>query len=206
MKNREDLELCTDEVAYIAIYIFGAMQKQEELSSFLDVLSKARIHNILEIGAGNGGTSWAFSKLCHSFNLLSIDKPDGQWGNNRGGPSEQIVNHITTYSNCNYQLIRKDSKDPLLLEFLQLKLREFDLLFIDGDHSYEGVKADFNNYSPFVRSGGIIAFHDICEHAPETGCEVKRFWDELNPDDFEAKREIISEPTTWGGIGYVIKK
>jgi len=33
-------------------------------------------------------------------------------------------------------------------------------LFIDGDHSYEGVKADFEAWSPYVVVGGIVAFHD----------------------------------------------
>lgn len=41
-----------------------------------------------------------------------------------------------------------------------LKGRQIDFLFIDGDHSVEGVRSDWDNYSPFVRSGGIIAFHD----------------------------------------------
>ena len=35
------------------------------------------------------------------------------------------------------------------------------LLFIDGDHSYEGVKKDFEMWSPFVVKGGLIAFHDV---------------------------------------------
>jgi len=43
-----------------------------------------------------------------------------------------------------------------------------DFLFIDGDHTYEGVKRDFEMYSPLVRNGGIIAFHDIVKHPPET--------------------------------------
>jgi predicted O-methyltransferase YrrM len=42
-----------------------------------------------------------------------------------------------------------------------------DFLFIDGDYTYEGVKRDLM-YSPLVREGGIIAFHDICPHPPET--------------------------------------
>ncbi|MCS7366302.1 MAG: class I SAM-dependent methyltransferase [archaeon YNP-WB-062] len=54
-----------------------------------------------------------------------------------------------------------------------------DFLFIDGDHTYEGVKKDFEMYSPLVRGGGIIAFHDIVQHPPETGCEVSGFWNEI---------------------------
>ena len=37
---------------------------------------------------------------------------------------------------------------------------EFNFLFIDANHSYAGCKADFENWSPLVRSGGEIAFHD----------------------------------------------
>ena len=38
---------------------------------------------------------------------------------------------------------------------------KLDFLFIDGDHSYEGSKADFLLYKNYVREGGLIAFHDI---------------------------------------------
>ena len=40
--------------------------------------------------------------------------------------------------------------------------RKLDVLFIDGDHSYAGVRIDFLSYKQFVREGGTIAFHDIC--------------------------------------------
>ena len=35
-----------------------------------------------------------------------------------------------------------------------------DLLFIDGDHSYAGVKADWDAYNRFLKPGAIVAFHD----------------------------------------------
>ena len=38
--------------------------------------------------------------------------------------------------------------------------RWIDLVHIDGDHSYEGCKADINRWTPWVRKGGIVAFHD----------------------------------------------
>ena len=50
--------------------------------------------------------------------------------------------------------------------------RELDLAFIDGDHSEEAVRADFGRISPFVRPGGIIAFHDISDHFPGVGIVV----------------------------------
>ena len=38
--------------------------------------------------------------------------------------------------------------------------KELNFVFIDADHSYSGCKADFDAWSPMVRSGGEIAFHD----------------------------------------------
>ena len=45
---------------------------------------------------------------------------------------------------------------------------EIDFIFIDGDHSYDGIKQDWNDWSKKVRSGGVIALHDtsIPSHNP----------------------------------------
>jgi predicted O-methyltransferase YrrM len=48
------------------------------------------------------------------------------------------------------------------------------LLFIDGDHSYEASRADFEAWSPFVEEEGLIAFHDVDQWAG-----VTRFYAEL---------------------------
>lgn len=37
---------------------------------------------------------------------------------------------------------------------------KIDFLFIDGDHSYEGVKADVESWLPWLRSGGVLIMHD----------------------------------------------
>jgi len=79
-----------------------------------------------------------------------------------------------------------------------------DLLFIDGDHSYIGVKQDFENYSPMVKNGGLIILHDICKHPEELNCHVDKFWHKIK----QGKKylEIIENPKQgWGGIGIIIK-
>ena len=38
-----------------------------------------------------------------------------------------------------------------------------DLIFVDGDHSYEGVRADYEHWSPLVPSGGHLIFHDAVQ-------------------------------------------
>ncbi|MCX8006172.1 MAG: class I SAM-dependent methyltransferase [Burkholderiaceae bacterium] len=36
-----------------------------------------------------------------------------------------------------------------------------DLLFVDGDHSFEGVSRDWENFSPLLKPGAWVAFHDV---------------------------------------------
>ena len=63
--------------------------------------------------------------------------------------------------------------------------RPIDLLFIDGDHSYEGVKNDWKRFVRFVKPFGIVIFHDtLWELAPppdglREDMGVPRFVDEL---------------------------
>ena len=92
--------------------------------------------------------------------------------------------------------------------------RPIDLLFIDGLHTYAGVKADYELYGPLVRH--IIAIHDI--HTPKLDpnddVEVMRFWDEIlatNKTDTiitiqhhnpRAPQEFNGRPL---GIGLVLK-
>lgn len=54
-----------------------------------------------------------------------------------------------------------------------------DMVFVDGDHSYEGCKGDIKSWLPHIRDGGIIAFHDYGER-----------W----PDVVKAVDEIFSKP------------
>jgi predicted O-methyltransferase YrrM len=59
-----------------------------------------------------------------------------------------------------------------------------DLLFIDGDHTYEGVKRDWELFVPYVNPFGVVLFHDtIWDLQPDAGTRrdmgVPRFVDEL---------------------------
>jgi predicted O-methyltransferase YrrM len=79
--------------------------------------------------------------------------------------------------------------------------RPVDLLFIDGDHTYEGVKEDWEMYSPLVRSGGLIVFHDVAGNYEDT--QVKRFWDEIKIN--HSYKEFMNHPEKLYGIGMLRK-
>ena len=53
--------------------------------------------------------------------------------------------------------------------------KEIDILFIDGNHTYEAVKADYERYEPFVKSKGLILMHDVTNK----NWGVKDFWKEI---------------------------
>jgi predicted O-methyltransferase YrrM len=68
--------------------------------------------------------------------------------------------------------------------------RSIDLLFIDGDHSYEGVKRDFQLFVPHVNPFGFVVFHDtLWDLKPDpqysrADMGVPRFVDELRRDGY----------------------
>jgi predicted O-methyltransferase YrrM len=62
------------------------------------------------------------------------------------------------------------------------------------------VKADFEAYSPLVRPGGLVAFHDIVPDPGQEGMEVNRFWREISTRLPSA--ELVERPDQQGyGIG-----
>lgn len=99
-------------------------------------------------------------------------------------------------------LLRRDSHDPSTLEALKDVLggRKVDFLLIDGDHTYEGVKKDFEMYGTLVRRGGMIGFHDIVPHSEESGCEVNRFWNEIR-GSCDSSEFVENWRSRFGGIG-----
>jgi hypothetical protein len=61
--------------------------------------------------------------------------------------------------------------------------KPIDILHIDGFHSYEAVKNDYEKWSGFVNDSGVIMFHDTNSHDTRFG--VKKFFEELDLPKFE---------------------
>jgi predicted O-methyltransferase YrrM len=180
------------------------MQIKEEFIECLKIFQELNPKYILEIGTANGGTLFCFCKLAQNdATIISIDLPEGPFG---GGYPEWKIPIYQTFAKENQKLylLRKDSHKEETLEEVKkiLNGKELDFLFIDGDHSYEGVKKDFEMYSPLVRKGGIIAFHDIVKHPPYVGCEVEKLWKEIK-NNFNFKELIKDTNQSWAGIGVI---
>ncbi|HTQ79447.1 MAG TPA: class I SAM-dependent methyltransferase [Thermoanaerobaculia bacterium] len=185
-----------------AAQIVYSMQRKTEILGLLEEVRAAAPRVVVEIGTASGGTLFLFSRMAAPDALLvSLDLPGGPFG---GGYASWRIPLYRSFAVERQQilLLRGDSQSAELRERLQASLqgRPIDFLFIDGDHRYAGVRADFAAYAPLVRPGGLIAFHDILPDARQPGMEVSRFWREVS-QRFPA-REFIEQPDEAGyGIG-----
>lgn len=59
-----------------------------------------------------------------------------------------------------------------------------DMVFIDGDHSYEAVCADIDAWWPLIKEGGIIAFHDYCHNGFQWPGVHKAIHEKMGPPAF----------------------
>ena len=156
----------------------------------------------LEIGTNYGGTLLLLCNLsAPRAKIISVDLPSGRFG---GGYPRRKIPLFRKFPKSGQQLhlIRADSHLPGTKERVLRILdgESLDYLFLDGDHTYEGVRRDFEMYAPLVRSGGLIALHDISEHKEDTDCQVDKFWSEIKTQ--YRHQEIVENPKQgWAGLG-----
>ncbi len=193
------------------INIMELQQIRSEIIKLLEMVKKCQPMYILEIGTLDGGTLFLFSRIASKDALLiSIDLPKGKIGSphSKWRIYSDWRSHFIKRFSILYQkieLIRADSHKKSTLNYVKKLLngKKLDFLFIDADHSYDGVKKDFEMYSPLVKNGGLIAFHDIVP-LPSKSDTINEFWEKIKYKfDFDEFIEDNSQKT--GGIG-VLKK
>ena len=175
-------------------YFISPWQSRVEVTALLDLIKKLNPSTIAEIGTANGGSLFLFSRLAAPHaRIVSVDLPNVKFG---GGYKNWRKNFFKqmVLPRQDLHLLLGDSHSSETYHEVQKLLpgNKVDFLFIDGDHTYEGVKKDFEMYSPLVRKGGMIAFHDIVKGNPDLVGEVSKFWNEIKTQ-YEHK-EIIEKP------------
>lgn len=155
-----------------AYFGLGPVQHPGEIKSLLDFAQDNGAHVVCEIGSRDAGTSVLFSRVLRPDTLVVMDLyAKNRWRLRRAAPPGQALHAIDG-----------DTGHRLTVARLRRRLRgrKLDLLLIDGDHRWSGVRQDFINYREFVRDGGLIAFHDICDvTAPDSEAwtgDVPAFW------------------------------
>lgn len=146
-----------------------------ELALFLVEMQALSVESVLEIGTGwRAGLSRLLSQDM-GWRVTSVD--------------------IIPYGHA------FDGVTFLTLDAIPDDLGQFDLVMIDGDHTYEAVKADDARWH--WHADKVVAFHDI---AGLRDCEgVRRYWEEVAYRDdgrLPYFHEIVADNEQRGGIGY----
>ena len=183
-------------------HFFRAEQVADELTALGEILATLRPKCALEIGTARGGTLLFLTRLASPrATIISVDLPGGRFGGGYSSTRAWFYKRFAR-SGQRLQLLQGGSHTSDMMDRVKAVLggQALDYLFIDGDHTYEGVKQDFELYAPLVREGGIIVLHDIAEHPPATGCDVSRFWDQIKPR-YRHMEIIKDRQQGWAGIG-----
>ena len=167
---------------------YNAEQREDEVVWFYRHAEKIKPKVIVEIGIKEGGNLKILSTLLDKDGLaIGIDyRQSIPW---KMDDCECEIFHVAIDSHS-------EQAKQQLLEILDGRF--IDVLFIDGDHSTSGMILDYDDYSPLVRPGGIIAVHDIYYLE-----EVRIAWEKVSRDKkkFESPKNQSSI-----GIGFLIKE
>jgi len=175
------------------------LQIPEELTGFITALKaheekNGRFERYLEIGFASGVTNTVLNKFFDFGEIVAVDMfsatPAGNtlWANLR---------------HKNLTVVCGDSTSKRTLERASA-FAPYDLVFIDGNHTYDYVKQDFANFSKLLAKGGVLALHDI---AASDWPDVPRFWEEVKASgEWEFQEFICRDYPTHFGIGMLTRK
>ena len=172
-------------------------QRPNEILAFAEFAAARHPRRVCEIGTLMGGTSLflaGLTPLVRQFVGIDVKINNARVVGALAPPGVDVV-HIEG-SSCELRV-----RDDVIAA---LDGNPLDLLFIDGDHRYQGVKADFVRYRGLVASGGLIAFHDIIQDHGLSFWSggVPRLWREIRPH-FSCW-EFVDDPTQDAfGIGVI---
>jgi hypothetical protein len=144
------------------------------------LIQHMRAKNCVCIGSGGGFIPRIMTQARIDLHKQKIfdGNSDYNWGdigatylvdacNGIGGPND-LENESSFFRSTFYpRLIKATSVDAYYDFFIRQDIK-IDLLWIDGDHSYEGVKADFDLYSKILSDNGVIIIHDTDPNYEET--------------------------------------
>lgn len=148
-------------------------QDPDELTQLVRRVQARAPRVIVDIGTRHGGTLFSWIRSNPQAELvISIDLPDG-------APPERhrlFQRFVSDRPQTRLVCLSADSHAAATVATVRELLagRRIDLLFLDGDHRFDGLRQDYELYMPLMRPGGMVAIHDICAVQPSH--DVARFW------------------------------
>jgi hypothetical protein len=118
--------------------------------------------DVLEIGAYCGKSTICLARTARS--VLAVDPFDGRGTPAPGDTARRFRDNVERYGVADRVTARAGTSADVLPD---LPARSFDLVFIDGAHDADSVRADIALSLPLLRPGGLIVFHDYRLYAGE---------------------------------------
>jgi len=180
-----------------------ASQDEYELTTFVNLLVERGVSSYLEIGARHGDTfHYIMSRLPAGSRGIAVDLGGGPWGTPKSVPVLRNVARDLRAKGYTAHIVFGDSRDENTISTV-VTHGHYDAVFIDGDHRYDGVKADWLNYGKLAP---IVGFHDIVGTGQSDSAgnpvEVPKLWRELAN---VGERKAIVSPGSKMGIGVILK-
>lgn len=121
--------------------------------------------HFVEVGSWKGKSSaYMAVEIANSGKNIKFDCVDTWQGSEEHTQIEEIVNGTLYETFINNILPAKDIINPVRMDSSKAASlyedESLDFVFIDADHSYEGVKRDIIAWMPKVKNGGILSGHD----------------------------------------------
>jgi hypothetical protein len=179
---------------------FAHPQNDWEMAEMLKIIAENDCKALLEVGSSFGGTLKRMASVMpQGSQIVAVDLPLDS--------TPKYLNPVDSLKETCRQLGKLGAKVELFLgDSHSAKIVEavsgygpYDFIFIDGDHSYEGMKADWENYGPM---GRIVAFHDIGGNLP--GC--MQAWQEIKATGVHTQEFIAQDQVHRFGIGIVYRE
>jgi predicted O-methyltransferase YrrM len=200
--NAKELHLHDSHFAYPS-------QDKDEFEQLCQLVRDARPHAMMEVGSRHGRSLLRLAEagMPTLRRVLSVDLPEAAWGKTGSGSALQDCAAHLASRGLDVQLLLADSHGPEAKALAEKERDSLDFLFLDGDHTYEGLKKDFLWFSPCVRRGGIVAFHDVCApdglHSKGKEMGVPRFWHEIR-EAYPEQTRVFQGPGSILGIGILV--
>jgi len=170
-----------------------------ELTQYAERVRALSPKTIVEIGTRDGGPTFVLIQASPALKqIISIDLPGGPFGGAYPPQRARLYELFTANRpSAQLDLILGDSHTTATRDKVSRLLQgePIDLLSIDGDHTYDGMKADYTLFAPLVREGGMIMISDIRPNATNPTIQSYRLWAEIRQQEPQhTYEEIINEP------------
>ncbi len=174
-------------------------QNRNEIENFIKILLNKKEKKIcLEVGLGHyGSTHFIWRQIFDKTITIEAD-----WSRVKDfGLNMTNFHGKYVLGDKKSHFIHGFSYNPKSLLSLKeiLKNEKLDFLFIDGDHKYESIMADYLLYKNFVQEGGIIGFHDYL--LPMHNFGVQRFLNDLSHGKIDNNKHNINKIISSKEIG-----